>query len=74
METQQLTKKMRFPELIECRNTTYEAMLLAQEENHRGIIFQAKCTLEMNRRGLREIKAEMKRWGVKRESSKGRAC
>ena len=60
---------MRFPELIECRNTTYPQML--RHEQHRfkwlakhaydgAIQFGSKC---------REIEAEMKRWGVEIERS-----
>ena len=57
--------KMRFPDLLIGHTHTYEAELKAREDNHKGIIFQAKATLDMNRRDLRAIKAEMKRWGVK---------
>ena len=54
--------KMRFPDLLIGHTHTYEAELKAREDNHKGIIFQAKATLDMNRHELRAIKAEMKRW------------
>ena len=58
-------RRMRFPELIECRNTTYEAMLCSRESEHRRILANSFATFDMNLRGLFEIQKEMKRWGVK---------
>ena len=57
--------KMRFPELLDGHNTTYEQMLKHEVNQAQRVIHQATATLDMNLRKRRVIKAEMSRWGVK---------
>ena len=53
---------MRLPELVSCRNITYEEALRGEKARLKRMIFQARCTDEMARGKLKMVLAEIKRW------------
>ena len=56
---------MRFPELLECRNTTYAQMLLHEQHRLKWLAQHAYDDAIQFGSKYREIEAEMQRWGVK---------